>query len=203
MSLTTYSGLSTYMERLLNRTDQTAYFPDFLALAEAHFNREIRSPLMEVTSTSSTTTSTVALPTDCLELRKVVISGTGELVAMAPAQLHMTYTNVSSGAPKAYTVVGTNLLLGPAPSAATTISISYFQKIPALTASNTVNWLLTAHPDLYVWALRYYAAEDMMDEGLSARCMANVSGIIESIRVNSNKRRTPAGPMSARSHVFE
>jgi hypothetical protein len=29
--------------------------------------------------------------------------------------------------------------------------VLYYQKIPALTVSNTTNWLLTAHPDLYLY----------------------------------------------------
>ena len=203
MALTTYSGLSTYMERMLNRTDQTAFFPDYLAMAEAHFNRELRSPSMEASSTSSTATALVALPSDCLALRKVTISGTEELVAMSAAQLHMTYTNSNSGDPKAYAVVGTNLKLAPAPSAATAVDIDYYQRIPALTSTNTSNWLLTAHPDLYVWAIRYYAAEEARDDELASRSLGNVVAILDSISKSDVARRAPAGPMAARPHVFE
>ena len=203
MSLTTYSGLTTYLESLLNRADLTSLVPDFLAMAEAHFNREIRSPLMEALSTSSATTGTVALPSDFLSVRKVTINLTEELVGMTLPQIHMTYTNSNSGSPKAYAIQGTNLLLAPAPSAATTINLDYYQKIPALTASNTSNWVLANHPDLYVWAVRYYAAEHMMDEALAARCIANVSGLIASVNSAANKRRALGTPMAARPHVFE
>ena len=39
----------------------------------------------------------------------------------------------------------------PVPDGAYTTTLFYYQEIPALTASNTTNWLLTDAPDLYVY----------------------------------------------------
>lgn len=205
MALTTYTGLSTFMERALNRTDQTTYFPDFLAMSEAHFNREIRAPQMETSSSSTVAVATVALPSDFLSLREVYVNATNDtvLIPMAPAQLRGQYAMDTTGEVEAYTVSGSNIVLAPPPSAATTITIAYYQTIPALTVSAPTNWLLTAHPDLYVWAIRYYAAVDSMDTPLAAECLGNVVAIIDSINRHSVKRRAPAGPLAMRSAVSE
>jgi hypothetical protein len=49
-----------------------------------------------------------------------------------------------------YTIEGANIILADQ-STTTDLIVLYYQKIPALTISNTTNWLLTAHPDLYLY----------------------------------------------------
>lgn len=205
MALTSYSGMVTYLESLLNRSDLSALIPDFLSMAEAHFNREIRAPQMEISSTSTTTTATIALPSDFLSLREVYVNDTNDtvLIPLAPADLRGKYAMDTAGEPEAYAISGGNIVLAPAPSASTDITIAYYQTIPALTSSNTSNWLLAAHPDLYVWAVRYYAAEHMMDEMLAGKCLGNVVAIIDSLNRASVKRMAPAGPLATRPAVTE
>ncbi len=205
MALTSYSGLVTYAESLLNRADLTALVPDFLSMAEAHFNREIRAPQMEISSTSTTTSATIALPTDFLSLRQVYVDDDNDtvLIPLAAADLRGRYALDTAGVPEAYSISGGNIVLAPEPSASTDITIAYYQTIPALTVSNTTNWLLTAHPDLYVWAIRYYAAEHQMDEALAQKCLGNVVAIIDSLNRASVKRMAPAGPLATRPAVSE
>jgi hypothetical protein len=205
MALTSYSGLVTYLESLLNRTDQTSLVPDFLTMAEAHFNRTLRTPAMEATATSATTSATVALPTDFLQAREVYIDGDNDtvLIPMDPALLRGRYALDTAGEPEAYTISGSDIVLAPAPSEEVDVGLAYYQKIPALTSTNTSNWLLESHPDIYVWGARYYAAEHARDDELAARCLGVLDGLIASINAAGVKQQMPAGPLAMRPATSE
>ena len=53
-----------------------------------------------------------------------------------------------SGNPRKYAITGVNFEVFPEPASATTYQLTYFQTLPALSNSNTTNWLLSKHPDL-------------------------------------------------------
>ena len=55
-------------------------------------------------------------------------------------------------------------MVTPTPSGATSLSIDYYQRIPALTSSNTTNWLLTDHPHLYLYTSLLHATPFLMDD---------------------------------------
>ncbi len=50
-----------------------------------------------------------------------------------------------------FTIEGLSLLVRPIDDGSS-VQLLYYTKIPALSDSATTNWLLTAHPDLYLFA---------------------------------------------------
>jgi hypothetical protein len=69
--VTSYTTLLSSISGWLNSAQYDARIPEFIQMAEAHFNRELRVPQMEVTATSTATTESVTLPTDFLAARTV------------------------------------------------------------------------------------------------------------------------------------
>ncbi len=201
MSLTTYSGLVALLEKYLNRADITIDVPDFITLFEARMNRLVRVPQMEAQSTSTATSSTVALPEDYLSLREVRVDGK-LLEAMNPQQLRELYRNHSGSVPYGYAIVGTSLLLQPAPTTAE-IDITYYQKIPGLTATNTSNWLLASHPDIYLYGVLTEAKAYIMDEEQSSKWKGAWDEAMGELMASAVKARLPAGPLVMRSMVRE
>ena len=62
--------------------------------------------------------------------------------------------------------VGLRLL--PVPDGSYTLRMEYYQKIPALSDSNTSNWLLEKHPDVYLHSALFYANKFLRDpEGMA------------------------------------
>jgi hypothetical protein len=57
----------------------------------------------------------------------------------------------AAGKPQYYTVVGSQLEFIPTPDTQYEGELTYYAKIPALSDSNTSNWLLTYAPDLYLY----------------------------------------------------
>lgn len=156
MSITTYAELQTSVANWLNRSDLTAYIPDFITLAEERMNGDLKTRAMEtkVTLSAVSGTKTVALPTDMLEMRRLQILGTYNqpLSYRSPDEISVDYADNRVGQPLVFTVVGGNVELAPVPDSDYSIELTYEQRIPALSDTNTTNWLLDAWPGAYLYA---------------------------------------------------
>ena len=88
-----------------------------------------------------------ALPADYLEGRSV--SGGGyDWTQVAPEKLRQN-SDWSTDA-YSYSVFGGNINIPTATTAATVLTLVYFQRLPAVTAS-VGNWVLTNHASCYLW----------------------------------------------------
>src|SRR5687768_4709099 len=153
---TTWADLKTSLANWLLRDDlSTTEIPEAIALAERRFNRNLRAPEMEDAVSTSTSGSTITLPTDFLELRAVYIDTDPKVVLeqLTFAELRNRYPSATTGIPQNYALQsGNEMVLGPSPDTAYPIVINYYKKITTLDATTATNWLLTAHPDAYLHA---------------------------------------------------
>lgn len=168
MALTTYNELKAAVADWLNRADLTTQIPDFIYLAEATLNKILRSSYMITSGTASITSGAAAVPADALEIIYAQVQNAlGEpLEQVSPSQLMMLRRNRfrSSGNPKFFAVVGRNIQVSPVPSGASTLAISYYQKIPNLGVSVSTNWLLQQAPDLYLYTSLMHALPFLQDD---------------------------------------
>lgn len=168
MSITSYSELQASVASWLNRGDLSANIPDFITLAEAQLSTDLKTRSMENKVTLSTVagTKTVALPTDMLEMRRLQVVGTYNqpLSYRSPDELSIDYAANGSGQPVVFTVVGGNLELAPIPDSVYSLELTYQQRIPALSGSNTTNWLLTNWPNAYLYASLMASAPFIMND---------------------------------------
>lgn len=151
MALDTYANLQTAIASWIARSDLTTPIVDFITIFEAAANRRLRVRQQE-TSTSLTPSSGVAtLPTDYLAWRRVTWTGdtNRELDYVHPSYMHALYPTSPSDSPNVFTIEGLTLTVRP--SSDTALTFDYFAKIPALSTIATTNWLLTAHPDVYLF----------------------------------------------------
>jgi len=200
MALGTYSELKASVANWLDRDDLTTEIVDFIALAEARFNRELRTPDMEARATASTSGEYLALPDGFLGMRSIYLSGSPQtpLDYFAPHLLRMTHSSGETGQPTSYTIADDQLIFAPIPSTAQTVEILYYGKIPALSDSNTTNWLLTAHPDLYLSGA-LAAAAAFIDDPRMALWKATSDEAIVFINESGEKRRRGSAPLVARA----
>lgn len=151
MALGTYSDLQASLANWMARSGDTVIegiAPDAIAMAEAHFNRKLRVADMEANATGSSTNGVILLPSDFQAPRTVSIDSYGELKLVTPDWAKANYpSGVDGGIAAFYTLQGLTLTTYPAYTG--DISLDYYASIPPL-ASNSTNWLLTAHPDLYL-----------------------------------------------------
>lgn len=160
--ITDYSSLQTGIANWLHRSDLTAVIPDFIGIAEQRMNSDIVARDMDATVTLTTVanTSLVATPSDILESVRMVILGSPNIALnyLAPEALTKQFNSTITGQPVAYTVLGNNFQFGPVPDSVYSIEYVYRQRIPALSSSNTTNWLLTKWPYVYLYAALVEAA---------------------------------------------
>src|SRR5262245_54955145 len=151
MSVTTYSELQTAVENWLQHQLFTARVPEFIALFEATANRRLRTRFQETSTSLTPSSGTATLPTDDLSYRRVTWAGSSkvELEYVEPSWIQAAYPTSPSDTPRVFTIEGTSLIVRP--SSDTSLTFVYFAKIAALTSTATTNWLLTSHPDAYLF----------------------------------------------------
>lgn len=150
MAIATYTDLQTAIANWLPRADLTSRIPEFVTLCEAKLNRTLRCRQMEQRSTA-TATEYMELPTGFLELRNVQLNTTPKVPLRLAAPEYMDeWMSDASGKPRYYAVLANQIQLAPAPDGTYTVEVDYYEVIPPL-ASNSTNWLLTSHPDIYLY----------------------------------------------------
>jgi hypothetical protein len=153
MALDSYAALKTSIGAWLNKAGLTGIdtiAADLIALAEAQMNRELNVREMTGTSTVTITDEEMALPCDFAGVRSFRIDGTpsASLDYAPPDAFDDTFGGV--GRPTRYTITDC-IVFDPVPDGEYEARLRYRKRIPALSASNTTNWLLRKHPDAYLY----------------------------------------------------
>lgn len=179
MAITTYAELQTAIGDWLNRADLDQKIPDFIRLAESTLNDVLRSADMVVQSTSVAISSGRAdLPADALELVYAQVAGAEDepLEQITPQQLTMLRRTRTRDAanPRFFAIIGRKIAVTPTPSSGS-LDIDYYQRIPALSDSNTTNWLLDDAPHMYLYTALLHATPFLMDDARYAVFQNTVS----------------------------
>jgi hypothetical protein len=169
MALSNYTELQAAVADWLNRDDLTTQIPDFIALAEASLGRHPAVTHEELT-TLSITGALVALPADCRELLSMYYDETsarGAIEVVSPEELAARKVDFSASGRPRYAAVennGTYIRFAPEPDQTYTANIEYAATLTALSGTNTTNWLLTGHPDLYLFGTLVQTAPYLKDD---------------------------------------
>lgn len=155
MAIATYSELKTAVADFLNRDDLTSVIPNFISLAEASLNRRMRAPEMVTRATVTVDAEYENRPADWLETIRYQINTNPITVLqfVTPEEASIQKTKFSvPGTPMFFSTVGTQFQHVPAPDASYTAELMYYARVSALSDANISNWLLTANPDIYLYA---------------------------------------------------
>lgn len=200
--ISNYSELQASVGTWLKRTELTNDIPDFITMAEAKFNRVIRATEMETRSQATADDEYLALPTDYLEMRAIRVISTINLLLRYYPPAEFTYLKGTgqTGTPTAYTVEDSQIKIFPAPSATSTydIEIDYLAKIPTLSDTVTENWLLTAHPDVYLLGTLVNAESFLYNDNRVPLWQARLSEALKEIEISAGNTRVGASPLSPR-----
>lgn len=186
----TYALLQTQVADYMHRTDLTANMPTFIALAESMLFRELKVKDLETSVTGTTSGGSIALPDDFDSVSRVTITYASSERSLDYASRPEDY--VSGGTvPKYYALEKDALRLFPAASGYT-YTLYYIPIIPALSDSQTTNWLLTNARDLYLYASALEAAKYARDAAETAKLNDLVAPMLDSVRRLSERRGQPA-----------
>lgn len=166
MALSTYSDLQTSIGNWIHRSDLGSVIPDFVAMAEARISRDLRLRKQMTTATLTCVAGSpnVSLPSDWLAFENLSVSANPDrnLVYVPVEHIDSKYNSASSGIPAVYTIEGDNIILAPTPDSAYSLPVIYYARLPSIIEDST-NWLLTNHPNVYLFACLIEAAQYTMD----------------------------------------
>ncbi len=189
MSLSTYAELQTGIDNWLDHQLFSARSPEFITLFESTANRRLRVRQQESSTTLVPASGDAALPTDYLSWRSVRWEGATPVTLeyVTPDYLSARFPTVTSDTPIQFTIEGSTF--STRSSDATNVTFKYFAKVPALSVSATTNWLLTAHPDLYLFGSLVEAEAFGVNDERIGLWKSRRDEIFTEIEMLSNKTR--------------
>lgn len=162
--ITDYATLKDALAGWLARADLTSRIPEFIQLAEARFNRDLRVSQQQTTLTGTVSSGQIQLPADCRALQslRIAIGNSYQEIHPLPPE-RLADTIPTTDFPMGYVNVGgiLNLIGG---SGTPVFKITYFQRIPALSDTNSTNWLILREPGIYLYGALLEAAPYIQDD---------------------------------------
>jgi hypothetical protein len=199
-TITNYTTLQSTIADYLNRADLTAQIPTFIQMAEADMNTRLRTREMIVRAEATSSNEYVQLPSDWVEAINLhIVDGKQPLrfVTLDEADRIIKqniYTQVA-----AFSLMNGALELVPPPGSDVDIEMIYYGKIPALSAQQATNWLLTKAPDVYLYGSLLHAQPFLMDDQRMPVFATLYNSRIEALNEESMKSTHSGSPLIARA----
>ena len=199
MTITNFGTLKTAIADTLNRDDLASVIPQFVSLAQAQFNRKIRSHRQITRGSLTIDAQFEALPADWLETIRITMDANPirvlTQISMDDLTRYRTAIDNTTDAPVYFAHNGTDIELFPTPSTSYTGEITYYAKVTALSADGDTNWLLTNNPDVYLYASLIHSAPYLREDpriavwaGLLAQAMDEIENETAAARFGSPLR---------------
>ena len=193
MAISNYTELKTAVANWLDRDDLGARIPEFIALAEARFNRILRLRSMEAKYTANTVASqrNLALPTNYIQMRnfQVNTSPLTTLSYVTPEIYDRLWGGSTSGIPKFYTILANEVSFGPIPATVMEVEMLFYKKFDNLSVTTTTNTLLTDSPDIYLYGSMLEAEPFIMNDERVPLWAAALERAVSDMQEQDNKDR--------------
>lgn len=198
MAITTYAELQTAITDTLIRDDVATDAVNWIALAEAQMQRDLRHWRMEKRDTLTVDSQFEDLPTDFLAPIRLSLTASAYQYPLDPItaddmQDRRGSVKDTAGVPCAYAVVGDQFEFFPTPDDTYTANVYYRRTIPALSVSNTTNWLLTLAPDLYLYGSLLHSAPLLQEDARLATWGGLYSTAVEALNMESKRGKRGTG----------
>lgn len=157
-------------------------------------NRDVRLSAMQTTLAGLVSDGLIQLPADCREVQSVRLSIGGAYQEIHPLPPeYLADTVPTTAVAKGYVAVGNILnLIGGSGSPA--FAVTYWQRIPALTATNSTNWLLSREPGIYLYASLIEASPYIQDDARAAVWVQQYQDILTGMQRENDRFRYGNSP---------
>lgn len=205
MAITTYAELKTAIQDwLINEslTGSVSHVGTVIALAEAEINKRLATaepapprPTETVENATTLDGEYESQPAGMIRPKTLEITGLTRQWRLkyvdddALAQMkereaeyrsaRASETGTTNVPPEYYTMVGSQFRFFPVPQTSFNLVVTHYKKPDALSDSNTSNWILASHPDVYLWASLVAAATFIEDEERVAKWVPLFENAVE------------------------
>jgi hypothetical protein len=188
-----YAGLQASVKNWLNRSDLAALVPEFITLVEEKLNRSLRVRQMEsALAPIDTTNGLIPVPAGTVGVKSLWVDGLNAWPLHSQA-LDFVKSRPATGTPSVYAWQGGNFIF----DGNATIAGVLYQRIPALSATNLSNWLLTEAPSAYLFGAMREAFDYVRDDGERDRWAARFEQVILELN-GADSRDRLAGSLQVR-----
>jgi hypothetical protein len=155
MAITTYSELQTAVTNWMARSDLGGEAADFIALAEARLNRELKPVVSDIDLTGTIDSNRIDISAHSVVSPMALFlaeSGSDEVPLLRKMDGTFPYLD-ASGRPSIWSIDGTNTYIDFDRPLDAEYPFRFRARTRfALSDSAPTNWLLTNHPDVYLAA---------------------------------------------------
>lgn len=209
MALDSYAALQSAILLWLARPGDTLLapsVPDMIRLFEAEAQRRLRVIGAEKTEHLYASGPLCELPPDFQELRHASLDDGTPLEFVPPGNI-VGRTGTTGGQPRLFTILGDDnggcdgsavMQLVPSASGTVAIVITYQRGVPPLSDTNTTNWLLSEHPDAYLFGSLVEAEAFIGADERALGWFQRRDAAFNSIEQADRKKRWPGAPLQIR-----
>lgn len=160
MALATYTDLKAAIATWLVRVDLTTPIVDAVALAEAEIRKDVRCQAMETLATGTLTGETLDFPTGFIWAKRIKV---GRYVREYRSQADYADLATCGGTHYVFTIIGQKIYILNGANG-DDYSLIYWKSFTAFSTGSDTNWLLTNHPDVYLWGGCKYGSVLLRDD---------------------------------------
>lgn len=206
MAISTYTELKASIADFLNRDDITSVIPDFISLSEAQMERELRHWRGQKKASISIGARYVPVPADLVQLLRLHLddgySTKLSLITMDEMLEYRMNTGDAVGKPRYYCITADNIEVFPTPDITYTAEILYYETLDKLSDSTSSNWVLSYHPDAYLYGALLQSAPYLKDDVRINVWSVLYAGAVGSINNDSNKARSGGSGLRLRINSY-
>lgn len=215
--ITDYSTLQTHIANTLNRPSLTAdgVVPNLIQQFESSARRGITIqdpstgdwmtvPVRNLVdrATFQVSADGTDLPTDIDSIESFYHDGPTYFgpITMVPAdQIPVYKANYGdTGVPEFAAITANKLRFAPEADATYSLRMTYWQKITSLSAQNTTNWLLTNHPDIYLYGALCESAPYLKDDARLAMWKTELRDRVLALEASNERKQFGGGSLQRR-----
>jgi len=197
LALDNFSDLKASIVAHLDRDDLTPFVDDFIRLAEARHERDIRIREMAVRGSLTVNSRYVNFPDGMLEIQsiRILTSPTTPLTYVSIPEMARRRRD-ENGKPQYFTI-GAQIEFDCQPDDTYTADIFYFRKEPGLSDSAPVNRLLQRAPDAYLYGALLASAPFLRNDDRIEMWAALYKSCVDGLAQSRNQDRV-SGPLVSR-----
>ena len=99
-------------------------------------------------------------------------------------------------------MIGNSFQFLPVPDTAYSATLTYYQKIPRLSATNLTNWLIAKAPDIYLYGALINSAPYLKEDGRIQTWATYYQGAIDALSTEDDRAQTASAGLKARARMF-
>ena len=199
-TITNYSSLLQAITDWVDTPEIEQIADQMVQFVEADLNSRLRCREMIVRARTTSDAEYVRLPSDWAEaINLQIVGGMSPLRFVTLDESDIIKRQRSYTAPMFYSLMDGAIELVPAPADDLEIEMVYYGKIPALTTSNTTNWLLSRAPDVYLYGALTHAAPFLKNDARLQTFGQIYLARVSSLQEESQKSMHSGSPLISRT----